>query len=513
MLNTKSIKKINSFRDVAKSDINHKTINIESSKQKELENIVRQANNIINADQEHVQDNFQEEIKEEIQEQLQPKIINPVIKEFTDNRYLDTNLNLNSYLNGHSVFNNIPNVPNVPNISNIPNIPNISNIPNIPNIPNKNYVLWNNNNNSYDIFINDVLAHNIKNENILKAIINNGSNYDNNNDYYVKKYFFITNWNSLTNNYEFNIVDSILTNDFDIMIRIQNYIYDTLINFNNLDIYDTYNYYDAILFFYFQLLIYFFNNTDKYINNYSSGSDKLSKVYSSFVYRFSSLILKNILRIKNDIDNNNEQINQLMSLRNDLMTKLNSIENILINHTKTSKSEMKINSNFHNSEISSNNRSKASVSSSSDSSDASNASSDSSDGSDSSDSSDSSDTISSSETKKITDSFNKMNSMIALNKKKAKVKNISDLLSEDVRINTDTDNFNSEQNGYYELSDENKNNLINDIDKINPLEPISVSNNNSNHNSNNNSNHNSNNNSYNMNSAKKNSKIYSINIL
>ena len=124
-------------------------------------------------------------------------------------------------------------------------------------------------------------------------------------------------------NYEFNFINSIFTNNLDIMIQLQNFIYDTLMNFDNLNVSDTYNYYDTILIFYYQLIIFLFNNYNLYL--VSSDQNKISRIYSSLSYRFSSLILKNVFKIKNDIDENNETLNKLILIRTDILSQISYI--------------------------------------------------------------------------------------------------------------------------------------------------------------------------------------------
>ena len=143
----------------------------------------------------------------------------------------------------------------------------------------------------------------------------------------IKKYLFIISWNSQMEIFEFNFIDSIFTSNFDMMIKVQNFIYDTLINFDNLDVSDTYNYKESIIMFYFQMIIYLFNNYEKYLIN--NEQNKISRVYSSIVYRFSSLILKNMFKIKNTIDENNNFLNEMMILRSDIFSQINFMNNKL----------------------------------------------------------------------------------------------------------------------------------------------------------------------------------------
>lgn len=185
---------------------------------------------------------------------------------------------------------------------------------------NPSRVEWNNTSNQYEIYTHNILECTIKHEQILKSIIN--ADHD---DPCVKKYFFITKWIQSDQVFQFNFIDSLFVSDLDTMIRVQNFIYDTLKNFQNLSIDDPYNYYDTILLFYFQFIIYTFSNTDKFIYTNTETNIKISKFYSNLVYRYSSLVLKKILGLKSTLDKNSFDLQHLIKSQNELVEQLDGL--------------------------------------------------------------------------------------------------------------------------------------------------------------------------------------------
>ena len=527
MLNTKPIKKKNyELYDNEKNLLgagSDKIVIIENSKQKELENMVKQANSYNknnslennSLENNSLENNSLENNILKINNPLENNILkinnplenNNAINEFTHERYKDNNLNVSGLIDGNKQFieksNNKDNSILEYNFNHNNIINKISN-----NITNK--IEWNENNNLYTIYDSgNKIECNINNENILKSILNNEYN-----DYGIKKYFFISKWNQSNENYEFNFIESILTHNFEIMVRIQNFIYDTLINFENLNISDTYNYQDVIILFYFQMIIYFFNN----INIYSSTTEmnKISKIYSSLVYRFSTLILKNTIKIKNNIDKNTNILDNLINIRGDILSQINQIENNINNLIITD-------NNHNNSSSKTDTISNKSIKSNSTES-----------------------TESTESTKKSSPNYKIINSrnlnlstedsdtsMNITQETNKKLKNLKDIFSEDIRVNSNSEssennsynkksfnnntsdsehneNYDSDKNGYIEINDTlsgyskflNKNY---NIKKITPIEnEFSITNNTELLSSS------DKNISYNLNSANKNAKIYKI---
>ena len=169
----------------------------------------------------------------------------------------------------------------------------------------------------------------ITNSNIIEYIFNIGSSVGMN----IKKYIFIISKNEVTSNYEFNFINTIFTNNLDIMIKLQNFIYETLNNYNITD--DNYSdketckngdKLEILLLFYYQLIIWLFKNQCQYENKYDNN--KIIKFFSSLTYRFSILVLKNALKIKNDLSKNKLQINQIIKLKDNLLDEINNKNNI-----------------------------------------------------------------------------------------------------------------------------------------------------------------------------------------
>ena len=340
MLNTKPIKKKNQYSydnhtlnisSDSKPNVNHsdKIVNIQSSKQIELENMVKQAN-LDNVEQlEDINNNNNNNDHNNSLLMTDNQIKNPIVnKEFTNDTYKDKNLNVSNVITGGKLLNeyeeykygkgnNFIQHQYLPDDFNNNNNNNNNNNHN-HNIITNNKVEWDNDDNCYVIYHNNEIDCRLTNEHILKSLLNQEHN-----DIYVKKYIFITSWNSQLENYEFNFINSPFTNNLDMTIKIQNFIYDTLMNFDNLNVSDTYNYHDTIMIFYFQLIIFLFNNYNFYLS--LSDINKLSKIYSSLSYRFSSLVLKNILKIKNNIDENTNLLDKLILIRTDILSQVNFI--------------------------------------------------------------------------------------------------------------------------------------------------------------------------------------------
>lgn len=538
MLNTKPIKKSSNIFDNRIPNLSSDTKNTDNkvillagSKQEELENMVKQANEDIQS--EHNQNNINniEDVKTggiggDAHSNLQ--IHNPVVnREFTYDRYKDKNLNVSNLIDGNKMF--------IGNVETLDANQSQYQMKLNHNPIQKNEfgetvkINWNDIDNCYVISnVNSgTIECRIFNENILKYIVSNEIN-----DIGIKRYLFIIGWNNQTEIFEFNFVDSVFTSNFDIMIKLQNWTYDTLKNFDNLDVSDTYNYQEAIMMFYFQLVIYLFNNFEKY--SVANESSKISRIYSCIVYRFSSLVLKNVLNMKNLINSNNVVLNDLMALRSDIFSQINFINNKLeqYKHIKNNRTETLIDITNTSDEYET-------------------------DGSRNSISSRNSDTSRNSRNsvssrnskkykivngkKKLTEtetetddktytSDKNITKMDYINKNGEKIKKIKEFITDELQINTDNINsddnseeYDSEKNGYFEIDDpfanfndiddgknkkHNINNLVklverNDINKVIPVENSVISQIKSYTNG-------SKERSYNPNSAIKNSKIFEI---
>jgi hypothetical protein len=180
---------------------------------------------------------------------------------------------------------------------------------------------WDENNNAFVIRDNNNIEGVFTNSDIVKSIIV-GSNINKS----IKKYFFIITYDENTDTKEFNFIDSVFTDNLDLIIRTQNSLFDLI---NNTDMYAEYNDDEKnnnFLIFNYQFIIYLFKKS-YYLNNIDSI--KITKFYSTLTYRFSSLVLKNIFKIENDNVNLSNDINKLLDIKNDISSQLLNIENYL----------------------------------------------------------------------------------------------------------------------------------------------------------------------------------------
>lgn len=511
MLNTKPIKKnfnsLDNHITNQSSDIknSNRVIKLSNSRQEELVKMIEQAN---------IESNIGNEQKGGIGNDVHTNIhIQNIDREFTNDRYIDKNLNVNNLIDGNKIFNGNVEKKNINNNGLI-----FNDIQKVNDLGEPVKVNWNDIDNCYIIsntFSGEVI-NKVYNEKILKYIIECETN-----DISIKKYLLIVSLNNQNDNYEFNFIDSVFTSNFDIMIKLQNFIYDILKNFDNLEISDTYNYYEIILMFYFQLIIYLFNNYEKYLNN--NDNNKVSRIYSSIVYRFSSLILKSILKIKNSINSNNVILNDLMLLRSNIFSQINLMNDKIEQMNYNTDIDSNIDSE-NNSDNYSKSKSKISIRNTSDS-----YLSDDSSNYDSNKSKNSKryHIINNRKLKKTTDTYcssvdSDKNTLKFEYFSKNGKKKIKDLLTDEIQI--DTNNFNSDDfnknydsdvNGYFEINEQlgnyninNKNNLANLLENeklIIPVENSVISNIKSYTTG-------SKDRSYNPNSALKNSKIFKIQI-
>ena len=83
----------------------------------------------------------------------------------------------------------------------------------------------------------------------------------------IKKYIFIITANFQLGINEFNFVNSIFTQNLDSMIKLQNYIYESINQFDSLDVGEAENYKNILTLFYYQLIIFIFKNISVYENS------------------------------------------------------------------------------------------------------------------------------------------------------------------------------------------------------------------------------------------------------
>ena len=179
----------------------------------------------------------------------------------------------------------------------------------------------------------------------------------NNSNYIIKQYLFIISFNQDTGINEINFVTSSVTNNIEIMIKIQNYIYDLLNQYSSEDNANK-NSIDKLIFLYYQLIIYLFKNYARY-ENYP----KIQKFYSTLSYRFSSIVLKQTVNINQSNLKITSEIQKIYNVKNSLtskidvlLTKLNHmVENSEILPPNTSET------NFSNNDLSNNDLSNNSI--------------------------------------------------------------------------------------------------------------------------------------------------------
>jgi len=350
MLNTKPIK--NNNYTINNSLYSDKNIKIENSKQKELENLVLKTN-IENFNESYKNDNNDSYKNNMMVEQFNSKTNNDllnnnliksdtllnskIINEFNNSKLDNTNLNLGNIIEGNK-YNNSLRIEDDSDINNFKVLDKPFKMNYNTNI-NSN-VKWDSNNNNYVIYNNNNnIECVITNNDILKYILN-----DDYNNIFIKKYIFIITLNNTTNNNEFNFIDSIFTGNFDIMVKLQNFIYETLNNYNDLIESDRYDYYEIITFFYYQLVIWLFKNSSKFDN--INDDNKVSKFFSVIIFRLNTIILKNLVNIKNKINDNNILLNKLTEIKDDINSKLNTI-NIKLNNFSLDSDDI-FNSNSNN---------------------------------------------------------------------------------------------------------------------------------------------------------------------
>jgi len=176
------------------------------------------------------------------------------------------------------------------------------------------YANWDEDKNSYNIYENNVICGYFNNNDILKSIIT-GSNHNK----YIKKYFFIISFNKENEVYEFNFIDSVFTDNLELVIKIQNFIFDLI---NQIDLLEN-DSEENLLIFNYQFIIYLFQK-----NNFINIDPiKIAKFYSTITYRYSSLVLKNVMKIENKNMSIATDITKLIEIKKDIYEQINSLEN------------------------------------------------------------------------------------------------------------------------------------------------------------------------------------------
>lgn len=330
MLNTKSIKK-KSFNEINFSESNQQnagnnatdnkmndTISNKEIIQLHNEKLNNQRNNLKLMDgviKEREINKFMNNFKEEnYTDNVQQNINNPVLQGGNNNLVKELATQLKNEL--------APPVPEQPQIILIAPKNNFADNNTNGCILNNNSAEWDDDKNAYVIYNNNNMEDFFTNNDVIKSIIN-GANINKS----IKKYFFIIAHNSENNNNEFNFIDSVFTDNLDLIIKIQNELFD-LINRNDLFENNDDNL-DNLLIFNYQFIIYLFKKSN-FLNN--NDSNKIAKFYSTLTFRFSSLILKQVMKIENHNVGLLNDISKLFDIKKDIVSQLNNIENYLENN-------------------------------------------------------------------------------------------------------------------------------------------------------------------------------------
>jgi len=182
-----------------------------------------------------------------------------------------------------------------------------------------NNVIWDDRSNSYIIYDSNNDVRTITNEEIINYILNNKTNEN------IKKYIFSINFNQMNNQYEYNFIISKFTENIDIMIKLINFIGDSINNYENIDSVSEDNI-DKLMIIYYQIIIFMFKNilqTQKY------DIVKLSKYSSYLCYKYSTMILKKITKIDENNNNIKNTLENLLIIKNNLSMQLNNIYDLI----------------------------------------------------------------------------------------------------------------------------------------------------------------------------------------
>lgn len=286
-----------------------------------------------------------------------------------------------------------------------------------------NYAEWDEDKNAYVVHDNNEIEGFFTNNDIIKSIIN-GTNINRN----IKKYFFIIAYNKETDTNEFNFIDGIFTDNLEIMIRVQNSLFDLS---NQSELFEeNENYSENLLIFNYQFIIYLFKKSN-YLND--NHTNKIAKFYSTITYRFTSLVLKQTMKIENENITLANDIEKLLDIKNDISLQLTNIEKHLAINNKPIKKNTNDSLNIINITSSENNTNT-----------------DTDTNTDSKNETDDTDNTDNTDNKDSDDKTQKVGSVIK-NKTKSILDDIITSLSSKNKID---ELYDSEENGYKEINDD-----------------------------------------------------------
>lgn len=168
---------------------------------------------------------------------------------------------------------------------------------------------------------------------LLSDVINSILNAETN-DAYIKKYLFIISFNSITNQNEYNFMPSVLTENLDMLIELENSIF-TIINNDEFETKELKHKTNLILFFY-QIVMFIYKSTFNYYDD-----SKLKTIYNILSYRFSLIILKQIYNLKDEIKYLNSNFKESLEIKHKLESKIfgNLKEENILKEEKDEKNE------------------------------------------------------------------------------------------------------------------------------------------------------------------------------
>lgn len=168
---------------------------------------------------------------------------------------------------------------------------------------------------------------------LLSDVINSILNAETN-DTYIKKYLFIISFNSITNQNEYNFMPSVLTENLDMLIELENSIF-TIINNDEFETKELKHKTNLILFFY-QIVMFIYKSTFNYYDD-----SKLKTIYNILSYRFSLIILKQIYNLKDEIKYLNSNFKESLEIKHKLESKIfgNLKEENILKEEKEEKNE------------------------------------------------------------------------------------------------------------------------------------------------------------------------------
>ncbi len=211
---------------------------------------------------------------------------------------------------------------------------------NLLNTVDKDRIEWNEDQNQYILYENNIPDCVFSHDDIIYYVLNpeTGKNC-------IKKYIVIISNNPVIGVYEFNFINSIFTNNLEYMVKLQNYIYNLINSFNNVEKVEDETYQEILILFYYQMIIWMYKNMSTYEGK--NDNNKIAKLYSCFSFRFSSLVLKNVLTIQNSCFENSSLLDKLSKIKDDIYSQLIFINEYILeqenylsdNNSATSKSD------------------------------------------------------------------------------------------------------------------------------------------------------------------------------